>query len=227
MSKTLIIFGASGSLGKAVTGVMLRKNFGKIFLPDRHPERLEFSGENIVKIKVEDLTSEENVEKIFVQIPDNPGNELFLFSTVGGYFGGKEISETPFEEWQKMQTLNLNIAFLLGKYFAKKVKNFKSGSVLFTSAITSFLPEAGKVAYGVSKAGLNYLVETLAKEGRKSNFTANAIAPFALETVDNRQWFEDKTDLISPEKIGELVFAIFENYEIISGNIVKLPFQIK
>ncbi len=84
--------------------------------------------------------------------------------------------------------------------------------------------EIGKAVYGLSKAGLIHLVKTLAEEGKEINLSSNAIAPFIIDTPSNREWMPDAdfTKWMKPTEIGEFVESIFQNYNMISGNIFQL-----
>ncbi len=218
--KTLMLFGASGFLGRGVTEVLLKKNYDKIYLYSSRP--LSHDKEFAENILTGDLSIEENVKKVFNEIEISVDDELYLFSSVGGFYGGKFIGETPYEEWEKMFKLNVDIAFLLGKYFQLKVKDCGRGSICFTSALSSFIPEKGKSAYVVSKNALNFLVQVLSEEGLEQNYSANAIAPFVLDSPANREWADSSTHLVSPQEIGELVNSVFDNSKILTGNILKV-----
>lgn len=221
MSKILMIFGAGGSLGQGCTNVLTKKDYDKVYLFNSKP--LEISEENIHYIQTDDLSIEENVKKAFEKIDVNKDARYFLFSTIGGFAGGKNISETGYDEFHKMVSLNTNISFLIAKHFIKFVGQASGGSICFTSAMTSLSPAVNKVAYGLSKNGLNFLVKTLAKEGKKNNISANAIAPMVLDTPANREWVEDSSIMVSSNDIGELIYSIFESSSIVSGNIIELP----
>jgi NAD(P)-dependent dehydrogenase (short-subunit alcohol dehydrogenase family) len=68
------------------------------------------------------------------------------------------------------------------------------------------------------------MIRTLADEGNEINLSANAIAPFIIDTPANREWMKD-TDYeswIKPAEIGDLVDSIFQNYRMLSGNIYQL-----
>lgn len=220
--KNLIIVGSNGSLGKGVTDVLKKKDFEKIYLIDRKFDDANNSS-NVIQLVVNDLSSENEVIKAFEKISFENHNEYFMFSTVGGFAGGSSLDETEIEMFDKMISLNTKISFLLAKHFVKKVKNCLGGSICFTSAFTSFNPESNKGLYGLSKSALNYLVETLALENKENKISVNAIAPFVLDTKENRDWIEKKSDMVSPENIGIFVSSLFENYKIVSGNIIKLP----
>ena len=222
MKKKLLIFGSSGALGKGVTEVFLKKQYDEIYLFDfKHKE---VSHDNIFKILVKDLSEENNVQKAFSHVSPSKDSVYYLFSTVGGFTGGKKIWETEIGYLDRMISMNLKTNYLIAKYFSLLVKDSHSGSICLTAAYTGLVEEPGKVAYGVSKAALIHLVKTLSEEGKEIRLTANAIAPFIIDTPANREWMSDADfdKWIKPNEIGEFVESIFQNYNTISGNIFIL-----
>ncbi len=228
MKKEILIFGANGALGKGVTQSFLDKDYDKIHLFGSGSNPLSNS-QNVIHHIIGDLTDEKNVELAFESILPDKQKLYFLFSTVGGFFGGKKLWETEFEDWEKMIQLNLSSSFLIAKHFAKIVKGSAGGSICFTSAYTAISPEENKAAYGASKGGLIHLVKTLAKEGVEIKLSANAIAPYIIDTNANRGWMKeaDFDRWIKPEEVGELVHCLFNNFHFISGNTITLKERIK
>jgi len=225
MRKELLIFGASGALGKGITAAMLKKDYDRIYLFDFNFETEKFAGEESVeKIMIQDLSREQNVSEIFKNIIPSKNTLFFLYSTVGGYAGGKSIWETDEEEWDKMMNMNLKSNYFIAKYFSRITEQSAGGSICFTAAETGINPEAGKAAYGTSKSALIHLVKTLSLEGQAIKLSANAIAPYILDTPANRGWMKDAdyNKWIKTEEIGELAHNIFSNFHFISGNIFRL-----
>lgn len=209
MKKELLIFGSEGALGKGVSKILSSKDYNNVHL---------YSTRNSG-----DLSIEENVKKVFNSITPAKDTIFFLFSTIGGYTGGKSLAETSVEDFEKMVNLNYRISFLLAKYFSLLVKRSAGGSIMFTSAMTSLNASEGSGVYGASKRALNALVDTLAIEGKDFNLSANAIAPYMIDTPANREWFTgDAETLLKPEEIGEFVHNIFNNFHFITGNIFRL-----
>jgi NAD(P)-dependent dehydrogenase (short-subunit alcohol dehydrogenase family) len=224
MEKELIIFGVDGNLGKGIVNILSKKDYNKIYLIGRN--KIEVKG-NLYFIQSDDLSIEENIKKAFVQIIPSKEKLFFLFSTIGGYSGGKNLWEIEQKDWEYQFKLNVEISFLIAKHFSLLVKESAGGSICFTSALTSLNAETKKSSYGTSKAALNYLVQTLALEGKTINMSANAIAPFILDTKENREWMKDSTSLIQMNEIGELLYNLFSNFKIVSGNIIKLPYNLE
>lgn len=222
MKKELLIFGSSGALGNGVTEIFLKKNYDKIYLFDFKHKAIPST--DVKQILVNDLSVEENVKIAFSKVIPSRDTAFFLFSTVGGFTGGKKIWETELGDFDRMINMNLKTSFLIAKYFSLLVKSSHSGSICLTSAYTGLVPESGKAVYGTSKAALIHLIKTLAEEGKEINLSANAIAPLIIDTPANREWMKDADfeDWIKPAEIGEFVDSLFLSFNIQTGNIYML-----
>ena len=224
MDKKILIFGANGQLGKGATEKLLSSaSYTEVYLFDFNFE-VSTSDQKINIIKILDLSIEENVISAFSKVKVNKSDALFLFSTIGGYYGGTSVWETEVSDFERIINLNLKANFLIAKHFSRLAKQCLGGSACFTSAYTAQNPEKLKFIYGASKAALDYLVKSLSLEGREINLSINAISPFIIDTPSNREWIKnaDYSLWMKPSEIGSLVNSIFENYNFISGNIIEL-----
>ena len=232
MKKELLIFGSSGALGNGVTDVFLKKDYDKFYLFDF--KHRDVPNTNTEKIRIKDLAEEKNVKEAFNNIKPSKDKVFFLFSTVGGFEGGKKVWETSLEDFDRMINMNLRTNFLIAKYFSQLVSQSHSGSICLTSAYTGIKAEPGKAAYGTSKAAIIHLVKTLEEEGKKIKLSVNAIAPLIIDTPANREWMsgsensDDDSDFeawMKPAEIGEFVNSVFDSYNILSGNIFQLRYR--
>ena len=224
MKKELLIFGSNGALGKGVTKVLSQKDFDKIYLFDSNQKERTTSNKNVVNIEIKDLTHEENVIVAFSEVKPDKDKYYFLFSTIGGFWGGQTVWETKPEDWNRIFSMNVTTNFLIAKHFSWLVKGSAGGSICLTAAYTAENPEEMKGAYGASKSAVVHLVKTLAMEGQKINLSANAISPYIIDTPANRSWMPDAdfNKWIKPEEVGELAFSLFQNFSFISGNVITL-----
>ena len=223
MKKELLIFGSNGALGRGVTDCLQSKGYDKVYLfASKHEE--DKSATTIIRIKTEDLSVEANVEKAFKNLYPSKDTVYFLFSTIGGFAGGKKVWETPVDELDRMMNMNFKTSFLIAKHFSLLVKESHSGSLFFTAAYIGLSPEAGKAVYGASKAALIHLVKTLAEEGKEIKMSVNAVAPLIIDTPANRSWMKnaDYSTWLKPSEVGELIHSVFNNYNFITGNIFTL-----
>lgn len=227
MKSVFILAGSTGTLGSGIISVMLNKDFHKVYTIDRRVNN-KINSEKIVPLIIENLNDEKQFVEAFSKIETDKETVLFLFSTIGGYFGGKEIWETEYKDWENMININLNTSFLLAKHFSLKVKESFGGSICFTSAYSSITGEKNKAAYNTSKNALNYLVNSLSKESEKINLTVNAIAPFVIDTPANREWMSEKdlSKAILSEEIGEFFYDFLKHIHFFNGNVLSLPFRL-
>lgn len=223
MKKELLIFGANGFLGRGITDVLIEENFRNIYLFDFKFDTKQ-SQTNVFQYLIKDLSKEENVVDALSNIKVESDCYYFLYSTIGGFLGGKKLWETGVDDFERMIAINLKANFLIAKHFSQIVKESSGGSICFTSAYVGGHPEKEKSVYGASKAAISHLVKTFSIEASQLKLSVNAIAPYVLDTPENRNWMK-ATDLekaIKPEEIGRLVSAVFENFNFISGNIFEL-----
>jgi len=240
MKKELLIFGSNGALGKGITSTLLTKDYDSLYLFDfkfdeevKQKNFQQDSGpplaEKVKMILVKDLSIESNVREAFNNIQPGKDKIFFLYSTVGGFAGGKNIWETEADEFDKMISMNLKTNFLIAKYFSRLVKDSSAGSICFTAAYVAVKEEKKKAAYGAAKSGLVHLIKALALEGKEINLTVNGIAPYIIDTPANRHWMSKANfeEWVKPDEIGELTHNLFTNFYFITGNIIELTHRIK
>ncbi len=227
IKKEALLFGCKGALGTGVTEVFRSAGFDRLYLFDVGLENR--SDDKEVWVGTGDLSNAANAAKAFEVIEPAQGKLLFLFSTIGGFVGGKKIEETSEHEVTRMFSMNYMSSYNILAEFKKKVAECSGGAAMFTSAYSAFSGEAGRAAYGASKAALSYLVEAGAEEGRDIGLSVNAIAPYILDTPANREWIDPALveTLIKPAETGRFILSIFENYNFVSGNIFKLRYRFR
>lgn len=222
MKRIFILFGASGDLGNAAVKYFLNSNFDYYYFISRKPINIQSDNKKYKFLQTDDLTEESQVEKVFSKIEKDSSSQFFLFNTIGGFSGGNKIYQTNLSEVKNLLDKNLISSFLIAKHFAKFIIGTGGGSICFTSAYSSVQNEIGKFAYGLSKNGLNYLVKTLAEEGKEIKLSANAVAPNIIDTPANREWVKDVKSMVRPDEICGKVNSLFEQWESVTGEIFLL-----
>lgn len=221
--RKLIIIGASGALGSGAAGSLIQKDFDPVYLPGVDAAIYAAHKNTVILPKV-DFSNEQQCVAFFEQLEVNPADKWFLFSSVGGYTGGKKLAEHSVDELHKMVMLNIKVSFLILKHFTGLVAGCSGGSAMFTSAMTGLSPAENNAVYGATKAALNYLVQSAALESQKMNLSVNAIAPNLIQTPENLNWAGEEAyaRMQNPAEVGELVYQLFRNFHIMTGNIIEL-----
>ena len=130
-----------------------------------------------------------------------------LVHAMGGFAGGQPVEATDDATWESMIAVNLRSAFLIARAVLPQMIQARYGRIVAVGSRTAVQPAAGLSAYGVSKAGLNALVETIALETREHSITANAVLPGIIDTPANRKAMPgaDFSRWVAPEKIAQQI----------------------
>ena len=93
---------------------------------------------------------------------------------------------TDVNDYLNIVSLNLRSVFLASQTAAKYMASNGGGSIINISSIGGLVPDISQVAYGTSKAAINYLTKLIAVQGAASNIRCNAILPgmTATEAVE-------------------------------------------
>ncbi|MBI3279522.1 MAG: SDR family NAD(P)-dependent oxidoreductase [Acidobacteria bacterium] len=196
MTRIVVVTGATGALGRAVLA------------------RFTSAGDALIGIAranadvSADLTRPEGAARAVAEIVAAHGRIDVLAHVMGGFAGGEPVVHTTVETWRHMLDLNLNAAFYIIRAVLPHMIRAGRGRIVAVGSRTGTQPGAGLSAYGVSKAGLNALVQTVAAEVRDLGITANVILPSVIDTEANRAWGkpDDVARWVKPEAVAELVF---------------------
>ncbi|MES9831610.1 MAG: YciK family oxidoreductase [Candidatus Thiodiazotropha sp. DIVDIV] len=92
------------------------------------------------------------------------------------------IDDYDYETWQKVIQVNLSAPFLLTQACLPLLRKAEDASILFTSDERGRKGKAYWGAYGVSKFGIEGLMQILAEELENSQIRVNSIAPCPTRT---------------------------------------------
>ena len=104
---------------------------------------------------------------------------------------------TPLESYETIFKTNVQGTFLMLREAAKQMSRSGGGSIINFTSIANPLNLEGEAIYAASKAAVESLTKTAAKELASMNITVNAIGPTPIET--------DLIKLVPKEKIESLV----------------------
>lgn len=88
-----------------------------------------------------------------------------------------DFANTKPEVFFETVKLNLQSVFLAGQAAVKYMAKNQSGSIINISSVGGIVPDISQVAYGTSKAAINYLTKLIAVHEAKHNIRCNAVLP--------------------------------------------------
>ena len=91
-----------------------------------------------------------------------------------------------------------------------------TGSIVFVSSVSGFIPEVGNIAYGGSKAAVSHAVKVLAKELSSEGIRVNAVAPGLVNTDMKKHASEEAWEKL---KSGIIIGRVAEPNEI--ANVIS------
>ncbi len=226
MMKTVIITGANGNLGTAVTKVFLEKGYRVVATVLTEAMKNDLPPHDLLEPVVVDLGNETATASFVRSVIDKHGAVAAGILLVGGFrMGG--IDTTTSSQVEQQIALNFTTAYHVARPLFQHMMSEKSGRLIFIGARPAIEPMQGKnlVAYGLSKSMLFTLAEFLNAEAKGTNVTATVVAPSTLDTPLNRKSMPD-TDpgiWVNPVTLAEiLAFVVSDQGTPLRETVLKV-----
>jgi len=217
MQRSVIVTGASGGLGGAVTTAMLDSGW-RVVAPVRDARggaRVERADE--IELVQADLTDPAAAEVVVAAAGDGL---RALVNLVGGFAAPGRVHETPIADFEAQLRLNLRPTYLMCAAALPVLLAGGGGAIVCTSARAALRPFAGASGYVTAKAGVLAFVDALDVEYRAQGIRANAVLPSVIDTPANRTSMPDADHArwVAPAEIARVVaFLCSDDASAISG----------
>ncbi len=154
-----------------------------------------------------DLTDHAALDAVALQLAERHPHGAQALVVLAGGFGllGPVAGSDP-AAWDRMLAINLATAYATTRAMLPMVRRARGSLVYFASA--AVVPgghAATMAAYGAAKAGVVALMRAVAAEERENGVRANALAPNAIRTDDNRASMGDAATYVERETVAEWV----------------------
>jgi len=177
--KIAVITGASGGIGQAFAKRLAEDGvhiaIADIAPGDQTVKLVEQAGRQALACKC-DVTSQESVAAMAAQVQSKFGR-CDIVINCAGIFPQKMFDNMTFEDWRRVQSINLDSVFLVSSAFVPGMKQRGWGRVVNMASSTLGSVVTGFVHYVASKGGIVGFTRALASELGPHGITVNAIAP--------------------------------------------------
>lgn len=141
-------------------------------------DKLNSRGLN-VKYVYNDAVKPETYSTMITAVIKDAGRIDALINNFGTSNPGKDLdfSNTDTDVFLDTVNINLRSVFAASKEAVKHMAKQGGGSIVNISSVGGLVPDISQVAYGTSKAAINYLTKLIAVHEAGNNIRCNAILP--------------------------------------------------
>jgi NAD(P)-dependent dehydrogenase (short-subunit alcohol dehydrogenase family) len=170
--KVILITGATGGLGKAMTKHFEGRGYS-LALHMHESAPFEVTGDH--EWFSADLADIARLQQMMEQVTERFGKVDILINNAGISRNGMSW-KLDSGDWNKVIAVNLTAPFELIKAVLPSMRKNGWGRIVSISSVVAQTGMPGTVAYAASKAGLLGITKTVAKETAGSGITVNALA---------------------------------------------------
>lgn len=231
--KTIFVTGAGGGIGRA-TAMSCSKMGATLVVTDINAETLaetlsllESDGDRNHQMFTADLTNEEALDKMVVEMPQLDG-----IVCNAGISKVLPIQFLNAEDMNRIMAINAFAPMYMTQRLYKKKRINKGGSIVYTVSISGVsMVSMGGVMYAVSKNALDAFMRNAALEFAVRNIRVNSVNPSRVKTglIQNSVYSEEEVakDLqtyplkryAEPEEIANcIVFLLSDAASYITGH---------
>ena len=187
--KVILVTASTRGIGLAIVKKCAREG-ARVYMAARDPERArEIAGTlHDVKCVYNDAAKPETFLTMVEEVVKDAGRVDVLVNNFGTSNPGKDLDFANTDPRVFLDTVNLNLrsVFLASQAAARHMAKQGGGSIINISSIGGIVPDISQVAYGTSKAAINYLTRLIAVQEAKHRIRCNAVLPgmTATEAVE-------------------------------------------
>ena len=188
--KVILVTASTRGIGLAIVKKCAEEG-AKVYMAARNLNRAqEIAGAlSGVKCVYNDATKPETFSSMVEEVVTDAGRIDVLVNNFGTSNPGKDLDFANTDPQVFLDTVNLNLrsVFMASQASAKHMANNGGGSIVNISSVGGQVPDISQVAYGTSKAAINYLTKLIAVQEAKHHIRCNAVLPgmTATEAVEN------------------------------------------
>lgn len=238
-NKIVLVTGSSRGIGKAIALAFAEKGAKVVLNAATSKERLLDTYQEFIHLSYTatyffgDLSDFSVTQALFKHIELEFGKLPSIIINNAGISHVGLFTDTTPELWNKVLTINLNSAYNCCYLGTPSMIRAHEGTIINITSIWGNVGASCEVAYSTSKAALNGLTKSLAKELGPSNIRVNAIACGWIDTdmtscysEEEREAFVDEIPLCRTGKTEDIAKACLylasSNASYVTGQILTV-----
>lgn len=192
-NKTVLVTASTRGIGLAIVKACAKEG-ANLYMAARNMELARTQAEQLnhegtrVKCVYNDATKPETFLSMVDDVVQDAGRLDVLVNNFGTSNPGKDLdfTHTDADVFLQTVTLNLRSVFMASQAAAKHMAAQGGGSIINISSVGGSVPDISQIAYGTSKAAINYLTKLIAVQEARNAVRCNAVLPgmTATEAVE-------------------------------------------
>lgn len=182
--KIILITASTRGIGLATVKACAKEG-ARVYMAARNPERANAEADKLnaegcrVKYVYNDATKPETFVSMVEEVVTDAGRIDVLVNNFGTSNPGKDLdfAHTDANIFLETVTTNLRSVFMASQAAVKHMSAQGGGSIINISSIGGAVPDISQVAYGTSKAAINYLTKLIAVHEARNQIRCNAVLP--------------------------------------------------
>jgi len=237
--KVALVTGAGRGIGRAIA-----KSFGEqrahVIVNDILPQKkltemaaaISQIGINSIGIQA-DVSQSDQVENM-IQLTDEAFGRLDILVNNAGIIRRGSIETVSEKDWDQVMAVNLKGTFNCCRVAAELMIKQRAGKIVNVSSIAGKTGDITSApGYGPSKAAIDALTKSLARQLAGYGINVNGVAPHAIETEMSAEWSDEKRKTIieaiplkrlgQPHEVADAVlFLASAKADFITGEILDV-----
>lgn len=187
--KTVLITASTRGIGLACVKACAKEG-ATVYMAARNLELAKNEADKLnskghkVKYVYNDASKPESYRTMIEEVIKDSGRIDVLINNFGTSNPGKDLdfSNTDTDVFIDTVNINLRSVFAASKEAVRYMEKQGGGSIINISSVGGLVPDISQVAYGTSKAAINYLTKLIAVHEAKNNIRCNAVLPGMTDT---------------------------------------------
>lgn len=202
---TVLITGAAGGLGKAVTETFLADGWRVVAAVRPGTAQRLVPGAEPIEADLDDPAGAAKAAQVAAAEPTAPLRALV--NLVGGFAAGGRVHETPITQFEAIIARNLRPTYLVTAAALPHLVAAGGGSVVCVSSRAARHPFPGAAGYVTAKAAVLAFAAAVAVEYAADRIRCNTILPGVIDTPANRAAMPgaDTSTWVDPAKIARVI----------------------
>lgn len=187
--KVVLVTASTRGIGLAIVKKCAAEG-ARVYMAARDLKRAQEIANSLgdVKCVYNDATKPETFSSMVEDVVQDTGRIDVLVNNFGTSNPGKDLDFSNTDPQIFLDTVNLNLrsVFMASQAAARHMAKNGGGSIINISSVGGQVPDISQIAYGTSKAAINYLTKLIAVQEARQRIRCNAVLPgmTATEAVE-------------------------------------------